>query len=192
MRCLEAVGPSPALFLCMRTGLLFRHGHSDVAAAVSSLRRTAGGSGLRFHPCRDHRLALVDPRLDHSRAPPRQSVSNPFDRAGRRRDDVRSRHSSIRGAVRDPAAADDGAWLSLQSRGHRWLGDQFHARHGAGVRRPQRRSARALESAGGGAGGAAFQRRPAAAALDAGGRAARGALPRARRLAHGDARAAWR
>ena len=70
-------------------GLCFRHGLD--AAAVPSLRRSAGRSGVRLYSCRDHRLALVDPRLDHPRPPPSQPVSDPADRTRRRRDDVRCR-----------------------------------------------------------------------------------------------------
>ena len=52
------VSSSPAARLCLR------HGHGDGTAAVSSLRRSAGRPGVRLHPCRNHRVALLGARLD--------------------------------------------------------------------------------------------------------------------------------
>ena len=96
-------------------GLCLRHGHRHRAAAVSPLRRSAGRSGIRLHPHRNDLVALVDSRLDDPRASPSQSLPDPADRAGRRRDDVRSVGRAVRGAVRDPGAADHRARLSFPS-----------------------------------------------------------------------------
>ena len=159
------------------------------AAAVSSLRRSAGRSGVRLHPYRDDLVALVDSRLDDPRAPPPQPVPDPPDRAGRRRDDVRGRDASVRGAVRDPGAADRRARFSLPSRRDRRLGDELHRRCRGSDRRSPRRSAGAPEDAGVRSGGAAGRRRARAAiAASRPNCTKRRSWPR--RLSHRDARAA--
>ena len=61
-------------------------------------------SGFRLHSYRDHRLALLGARLDDPRASPPQPVSDPADREGRRRDDLRDRDRAVRGAGGDPGA----------------------------------------------------------------------------------------
>ena len=69
------------------------------------------------------------------------TCSNPADRAGRRRHDVRSRCRAVRRALRDPGAGDGRARFPLSARCDQRLGDDLHGgcrgRHG----RPARRSA---------------------------------------------------
>ena len=157
--CLSVV---PAVARRVRVPLAYacRHGHGHGTAAVSSLRRSAGRSGVRLHPRRDHRVALVGARLADPRPSPSQSVPDPADRARRRRDDVRGRDLALCRARRDPGAADHGAWLSLPSRGHRRLGGELHRGRGRGARRALRRGAQAAQGARRRAGDPARPREP--------------------------------
>ena len=108
-----------------------RHGHRR-PAAVSSLRRSAGRSGVRLHPYRDDRVALVGARLDDPRAPPSQPVPDSADRARRRRDD-------LRGGDASPSRRPPRSWCrrpprtasASMPRGHRRLGGELHRGRGA-------------------------------------------------------------
>ena len=97
---------------------------------------------------------------------------------------------AVRGAGRDPRAADHAHGFRFQRRRDRRLGGELHRGCGRRARRAVGRGAGAAEGAGGRAGGAARRCRRGQAALRAVRRSARGALPRARRLSARDARAA--
>src|SRR5258707_1181200 len=75
------------------------HGHGR-PPALPSLRRSAGRPGLRLYSHRDDCLALLDSRLDDPSSPSPQPLPDPIDRARRRRNDLRSRHDSLRIAMR--------------------------------------------------------------------------------------------
>ena len=97
---------------------------------------------------------------------------------------------AVRGARRDPGAADHGARVSLPRRDHRWLGGELHRGCGRGARRSLRRGAEAVEAACGRAGDPARPCRRGRAAVEPVPRSARGRLSGARRLSPGDARPA--
>ena len=152
--CLRGMVPiSPA-----RAWRIVGHGHRHGTAAVSPLRRSAGRSGVRFHPRRNHRVALLGARLAHSRAPASQPVPDPGDRGGRRRDDVRGGDAAVRRAGRDPGAADRRARLPLPPAADRRLGGELHRGRRRRAGRALRRGAEAAEGAGRRSGSAARRR----------------------------------
>ena len=130
-----------------RSGHALSLPHVARPAVVSSLRRSAGRSGVRLHPHRDDLVTLVGARLDHPGASPSQPLSDPADRARRRRDDGGGRDAGLRGAGRDPAAGDGCARLPLRAARDRGLGGELHRGRDARPRRPRRRGGLAARAA---------------------------------------------
>ena len=157
-------------------------------AAVSSLRRSAGRSGVRLHPRRDDLVALLGARLDHPRASPSQPVPDSGDRAGRRRDDLRGGDARLRRALRHPGAGDGRARLPFPAARDRRLGRQLHRGRRRTAGRALGRGAGAAARARRRAGGAARRRREIARLSALVRRPARGALSRPRGLSPRDAR----
>ena len=117
----RAVSESPAVRLS------WRHGHGDGTAAVSSLWRSAGRSGVRLHPCRDHCRPAPQSHDWLIRAHRHRNLFQILliERGGGEMT-FEAASLDVRRACRDPGAADDGAWLSLSCRGHRRLGGELH------------------------------------------------------------------
>src|SRR5439155_20568461 len=63
----HCLSPGHRRRVCIALARAYARGHAVRArtAVVSSLRRSAGRSGIRFRSRRDHRLALRAARLDH-------------------------------------------------------------------------------------------------------------------------------